>query len=65
MHLHGRYRLPLGLALPLHELQVRQSIADRLAVLLAQNYSPPINVYLPLLNSASLYNRLNELDILS
>jgi len=36
MHLYGRYRLPLGLALSLHELQIRQSIADRLAVLLTQ-----------------------------
>jgi len=35
MHLDGRYRLPLGLALSLHELQVRQSTADRLTVLLS------------------------------
>lgn len=34
MHFHGRYRLPLGLALSLHELQVCQSISDRLAVFL-------------------------------
>lgn len=37
MHLDGRY-LPLGFVLPLHDLQVRQSIADRLTILLAQNH---------------------------
>lgn len=62
MDLYGRYRLPLSLGLPLHELQVRQSIADRLAVLLAQNYSPRINI--SRFNSA-LYIRLMSLTFLS
>lgn len=67
MHLHGRYRLPLGLALSLHELQVCQSIADRLAVLLdAESFAGRVNRESHLYHSAGLRQiSLNRRNIAS
>lgn len=60
MHLHGRYRLPLGLALSLHELQVRQSIADSLAVLLESFALMPSLISLRPISLSRLISRERE-----